>query len=143
MAGEPATEQLSLEEIERDFWGSAPPGATRLIATVHELRQRPIAALGPEDLRILLGQRVGLALLVPRALDRLEVDPLVEGDFYPGDLLVAVLGVPDSYWRDHPEQLARARTVAGSVDLSEVDGQLRSDLERFSPGGAAGVAPTA
>jgi len=143
MTSEPAAEQLSLEEIERDFWGAAPAGATRLVATVHELRRRPIAALGPEDLRVLIGQQVGLAALLPRALDQLVADPLVEGDFFPGDLLVAVLRVPGAYWQDHPEQLAQARAVVSSVDLSEVDGELRSDIEGFSRGGAAGVAPTA
>jgi len=133
----------SLEEIEGDFWGAAPGDATRLIAVVHELRRRPVGGLGPEDLRVLIGQQVGLAVLVPLALDRLEVDPLVEGDFYPGDLLVAVLRVPGGYWRDHPDELARARAVASSADLAEVAGQLRADIEGFSRGGAAGVAPTA
>jgi hypothetical protein len=131
MAGGPAAEQSSLEELERDFWGDPPADATRLIATVHELRHRPLAELGPEDLRVLIAQRVGLDVLVPRALDLLEADPLVEGDFYPGDLLAAVLRVPADYWAAHSGQLARARRIASSVDLSEVDGETRSDIEAF------------
>jgi hypothetical protein len=71
---------------------------------VHELRRRPVGQLGIEDLRVLVAQRVGLDVLVPLALARLEENPLAEGDFYPGDLLVAVLRVPPAYWQSRPER---------------------------------------
>jgi hypothetical protein len=129
------TEQ-SLEQIEGDFWGDPPADATRLIATVHELRQRPVEQLGIEDLRVLTAQRVGLAVVVPLALARLEENPLAEGDFYPGDLLVAVLRVPPAYWQSHPDEAARLRTVAGSADLDELDAETRAEVVAFRGNGA-------
>lgn len=128
------TEQ-SIEEIEGDAWGDPPPDATRLIATVHELRRRPVDLLGTEDLRMLLAQRVGLAVVVPRALDRLEENPLAEGDFYPGDLLVAALRVPPAYWQSQPDEAARLRSIAGSVDLDELDPETRADVVAFRGNG--------
>src|SRR5690242_10449772 len=102
MSDEQVCDHLSLVQIEDDRWGEPPADATRLIATVHHLRHKPIHSLTAEDLRLLVAQRVGLNVLVPQALARLKQDPLLEGDFYPGDVLVAVLKVPHSYWLAHP-----------------------------------------
>lgn len=33
----------------------------------------------------------------------LEDDPFVESEYYPGDLLLAVLNIERSFWRDHVE----------------------------------------
>jgi hypothetical protein len=122
--------QQSLEDVEGDAWGDAPADATRLIATVHELRRKPIITLEVEDLRVLLGQRVGVPVLVPRALDVLEHDPLAEGNHYPGDLLTAVLRrVPAEYWAAHPGESARLRALIAAIDLDEVDDdELRADI---------------
>jgi hypothetical protein len=128
------TEQ-SLEQIEGDFWGDPPADATRLTATVHALRQRPVGQLGIEDLRVLIAQQVGLDVVLPLALARLEQDPLAEGDFYPGDLLAAVLRVPQAYRRSHPDEAARLRTIAASVDLGELDPETRADVVAFRGNG--------
>jgi hypothetical protein len=120
---------LSLEQIEDDFWGDPPADATRLIRTVHSLRHKPIGLLDAEDLRTLVAQKEGLDVLVPRTLTRLEAEPLLEGDFYPGDVLVAVLGVPGGYWSANPAQLGRLERILASID--DPDPQLRSDIENF------------
>jgi len=64
---------------------------TGLTAKVARLRRQPLQSLGVEDLRMLIGQEVGLAHLIPLALDVLEANPLAEGALYPGDLLSNVL----------------------------------------------------
>ena len=122
-------EELSLEEIEGSSWGDPPPGATRLIANVHALRRKPIGALTAEDMRVLIAQKVGLNVVLPRALTRLEQSPLLEGDFYPGDVLVAVLRVPAAYWLSNPTQLARLEKVIASV--KEPDPDLKADIDAF------------
>ncbi|GIF09717.1 contact-dependent growth inhibition system immunity protein [Actinoplanes siamensis] len=131
--------EQSLEEVEGDAWGDAPADATKLIATIHELRRKPIGSLEVEDLRVLLGQREGVPVLVPRALDILERDPLAEGDYYPGDLLNAVLSrVPAEYWADHPSESARLRALVATVELEEVDDdELRADIVAFREGDAS------
>ncbi|MFI1997040.1 contact-dependent growth inhibition system immunity protein [Actinoplanes sp. NPDC020271] len=131
--------EQSLEEIEGVAWGDAPADASKLIATVHELRRKPIGLLEIEDLRVLLGQREGVLVLVPRALDIIEHDPLAEGDYYPGDLLNAVLNrVPAGYWAAHPGESARLRALVGTIDLDEVDDdELRADIATFRESGAS------
>jgi hypothetical protein len=129
MTEQPAADDSSLEQLEGDIWGDPAPGATDLVTTVHRLRRKPVGALTAEDLRMLVAQQVGLDVLVPRALTRLERDPLLEGDYYPGDVLVATLKVPVSYWSTHPDQLARLDAVAMSV--AEPDADLTSDIDAF------------
>ncbi|SNY04724.1 contact-dependent growth inhibition system immunity protein [Paractinoplanes atraurantiacus] len=123
--------QQSLEEIEGKAWGEPPADASRLMTTVYALRRQPVGTLGVEGLRVLIGQKEGLETLVPLALDELERDPLAEGDFYPGDLLAAVVRVPHSYWQGHAEQAARLRGVAEAVDLAELDEATRGEVAAF------------
>lgn len=126
----------SIEEIEGKAWGDPPAGATRLITTVHELRRKPIDGLGVEDLRVLLGQREGVPILMPLALKALEGDPLAEGDHYPGDLLSVVLRrVPAEYWAEHPGEWARLHALVATIDLDEVDDDvLRAGIAEFRGG---------
>ncbi|MGW4483917.1 contact-dependent growth inhibition system immunity protein [Amycolatopsis sp. NPDC004368] len=108
---------LTLEQIENRRWGDPPADATRLVKTVHELRHKPVGAMNTEDLRLLLLQQESLDVLVPVALSRLEQNPLAEGDFYPGDLLTAVLKIPQAYWLLHPDQRRHLSDVIEAVDV--------------------------
>ncbi|WIV60918.1 contact-dependent growth inhibition system immunity protein [Amycolatopsis nalaikhensis] len=113
-------ESWTLEQLDGHVWGDPPDGASRLVKTVHELRRKPVGQLDAEDLRLLLGQQTGVDALVPYALDVLEANPLAEGDYYPGDLLVAVLGLSGEFWRRHAAHAARLTrivTVASGMDL--------------------------
>ena len=67
-ANEDDPADLSLEQVEHHVWGDAPADATHLMATVHRLRRKLIKHLTAADLRTLIAQRVGLAVLVPRML---------------------------------------------------------------------------
>ena len=90
----PADEsKLTLDTVDPPAWGPAPPDATSLIKRCHELRTKPLVDFTVEDLRIMIGQQVALGRLVSLALKRLQAEPLVEGDYYPGDLLASVLRV--------------------------------------------------
>jgi hypothetical protein len=122
----------SLEEIEDDRWGDPPADATRLISTAHALRTRPVGALDAEGLRLLISQQIGLDTLVPLALDQVERNPLAEGDFYPGDLLDALMRrVPESYWQAHEDQRTRVRTVAEALDPDETFDVLYARATEF------------
>jgi hypothetical protein len=44
-----------------------------------------------------------LPYLVPLAVERLQDDPFVSGDFYPGDLLKSVVGIAASIWMQYPD----------------------------------------
>lgn len=108
----------SIEELEGDFWGEPQAPRTRLIEEVHRLRRTPIRELTVEDLRLLIGQTVALDVVVPLAVQRLEDDPLTEGDLFRGDLLAAVLRVPTVFWTSHPDLSGRLR--ARLVDAREL-----------------------
>jgi hypothetical protein len=128
---EPDTSR-SLEEIEDDYWSDPPADATRLISTAHALRKRPVGALDAEGLRLLISQQIGLDTLVPLALDQVERDPLAEGDFYPGDLLDALMRrVPEWYWQAHEDQRARVRSVAEALDPHETFDLLYTRAAKF------------
>lgn len=77
-----------------------------VLRETHRLRGVPIGEMTIENLRLLIGQGIGLDWLVPVALDILRVDPMAEGDFYPGDLLSAVSRVRVEYWQSHPHETA-------------------------------------
>ncbi len=100
----------SLEELEGSDWGE-PKYDSNLVRSVHRLRRVPLREFSTEDLRLMIGQNVGLHHLVPFALERLQEDPLTHGDFYLGDLLTATLRADQKFWREHPEWRAKLRDL--------------------------------
>ncbi|MFD8928864.1 contact-dependent growth inhibition system immunity protein [Streptomyces mirabilis] len=119
----------SLEELERDRWPAPPTDATRLIATAHALRSRPVGTLTVEDLRLLIGQDIGLAVLLPLAVEVLRDNPLAEGHMGEGDLLRAVLTRTPAVWSVYPDLARQLTFIVGS--LSDLSPDLRSEVERF------------
>lgn len=106
----------TLAQLENDDWGDPPLDATFLVFTAHRLRRVPVDELTTGDLRMLLGQEIGVEVLMPRALRALGAEPLLEGTFYPGDLLAAVLRQPRSYWRAHPAEWAEVARIVAELD---------------------------
>lgn len=92
----------SLESLEKDI-GGEPEYDSYLVTTCHRLRKKQLKDFDIEDLRIMIGQNIGLKFLIPLAVDRLNENILAEGDFYEGDLLKAVLTSETSYWREDTE----------------------------------------
>ncbi|MFC7908797.1 contact-dependent growth inhibition system immunity protein [Streptomyces nigra] len=120
---------LSPEELEGRRWSVPAGGETRLMATVRELRRKPIGGLTVEDMRLLIGQDVGLAYLLPLAMEVLRVTPLAEGDMYEGDLLAAVLTRSAEVWRDFPELRREVREIVS--ELADVPPTLKREVEEF------------
>ena len=103
----------TLTEVEGNDWG-APEFDSHLVGRVHELRHKPLGDFTVEDLRITIGQSVGLPHLLPIALSILESDPMAEGDLFRGDLLSSVVRVAESFWLCNPALRARALSVAAA-----------------------------
>ena len=93
----------TIEEIENEYWGIAPEDSSGLVTTVHNLRKKKISEFDIEDLRVMIGQDVALATLVPIAIERLKEDIFSEGNYYPGDLLKNVLTAKKDFWDANPE----------------------------------------
>src|SRR5258708_1749 len=91
----------SLQELDGQDWGEA-TFPSYLVRTCHALRRKPLRDFTIEDLRIMIGQNFSLNYLIPLAIEHLQQDPLVAGDFFPGDLLANVLKVKADFWHTHP-----------------------------------------
>lgn len=52
-------------------------------------------------MRILISQKIGLIHVLPIVIELLQSDPLIETDYYRGDLLCAVLDLPESIWNEN------------------------------------------
>lgn len=122
-AAQAAQELLStsLEEIEGQHWGEAPADGSALMRAAYRYRTIPLGQLGAEGLRLLIGQGIGLDVLVPLAVGMLRVDPFVEGDFHPGDLLEVVLQVPRNWFTAHEPVAAALDGIVAAVDHDAVD----------------------
>jgi hypothetical protein len=99
--------QKSIENLEKDIWGKAPKNATPLVEKVHRLRTIQIEQLELKDIRLLIGQRVGLKFLIPVALDILRDDLFIDTDFYSGDLLQNVMQIDIDFWDNYKDLKAQ------------------------------------
>lgn len=92
----------TIELLEKDIWPN-PVGedATNLVKKCYALRKKVLNEFTVEDLRIMIGQNIGLDYLIPLAIEVLSADLFAEGDFYEGDLLNAVLTVRPGFWPIH------------------------------------------
>jgi hypothetical protein len=118
----------TLQELEGKDWGE-PNLSSYLVRTCHTLRRKPLQDFTVEDLRIMIGQNISLNYLMPLAIEQLERDPLIAGDFYPGDLLANVLRVESGFWQLQPHL---RRAVQEIVDhLNPFPEDLHSDLLVF------------
>jgi hypothetical protein len=131
----PADEsKRTLDTVDPPAWGPASPDATSLVKRCHDLRAKPLRDLTAEDLRILIGQQVAPNRLVSIALDRLRPDPLIQGDYYPGDLLASVLRVDARFWERSPDldlEVCRlAERLDQQVELEPALGELINTFSR-------------
>ncbi len=121
----------SLQELEGKDWGE-PIFDSYLVTECHRLRRVPLCEFNAENLRIMIGQDIGLPHLVPMALDLLRADPFTAGHFYEGDLLVAVLKVETAFWMEHPVLRKETATIAEQALnhlLISNDGDLKTARE--------------
>lgn len=91
----------SLQELESEDWGD-PTFDSHLVQECHRLRRVPLEDFTVEDLRIMIGQNIGLNHLMPLAIEKLKRNPLAEGSFFAGDLLVNVLRADSNFWSRFP-----------------------------------------
>lgn len=107
----------TLENLEKSVW---PPldadEESYLIITCNSLRKKPLINFTTEDLRIMIGQNIGLKYLIPIAIEKLDENILTEGDFYEGDLLNVVLNSNVAFWKDDKQNY---KTVSDIFERNE------------------------
>ncbi len=97
---------------------------------IRALAQKALRQLTSEDLAFLLRQSAGLQFIMPLALERLRVHPLTHRDYYPGILLVAALGVDQTFWREHTQWRAELHEIAQRT-LTSLRGRSHKTQEKF------------
>jgi hypothetical protein len=107
---------LTLEQLENDYWGK-PEYPSALVVNCHKYRKIPVKNLTAEQLRLLIGQNIGLKFLIPLAIEILKNDFLAEGDLFPGALLNNVLGCDTEYWKESPGQRIIVELLLKSNEL--------------------------
>ena len=84
----------------------------------------------------MIGQSIGLEFLIPLAVEHLENNPFVEGDYYPGDLLSVVMQIEPEFWQTHQDLYWRvSEIVAGLPSLMS---DLTNAIHRFDELGSFG-----
>ena len=104
----------TLEQLERDIWDDTDSDISNLVQTCHALRKKPLKDFEIEDLRIMIGQRISLELLIPVALVELTKNLNAEGDMYPGDLLSSVLTSDKDYWQKNKDMWDKVLALINS-----------------------------
>lgn len=92
----------SLENLEKDIWNE-PEYPSHLVTICDKLRKKQLKDFDIENLRIMIGQNIGLNFLIPLAIEELKQNILAEGDFHEGDLLKNVLTSETDYWEKEKE----------------------------------------
>lgn len=75
-----------------------PPYPTSLVERCAKACATGLEDLDTEQIRLLVGQGIGLEHVLPLAFEILGENPLIEVTFYPGDLLKACLKVDPEFW---------------------------------------------
>ena len=136
----------SLEQLEAVAWDK-PSFESSLVLRCHDLRRKPLRDLAVDDLRLLIGQKIGLEFLVPLALEHLQQDPLVAGSLFRGDLLAAVLRIEEGFWNEHDDMYWLFREVLGEVqsiaDLLAAENERLTILLTLKSGGSGSESTTA
>lgn len=122
--------EKSLENLEKEYWSES-DYESHLVKTCHQLRKKTLKDFEIEDLRIMIGQNIGLNFLIPLALEKLRENILAEGDFYEGDLLNSVLTSDNKFWIKESNRFGELNEIIqNNVQvLSDVEPIL---LEKFN-----------
>ena len=90
------------------------------------VRNVPLSALGVEDVCKSLRQDIYPEYVVPIAVELLAKDPQA-GEMYDGELARAFRGIPEPFWRKHPQLAAKVVDVMKNA-ISQLDDDAKSDV---------------
>ena len=97
--------------MENNVWKELSDYPTDLIEKCHQYRKISISKLSIEQIRLLVSQQIGLEHIIRIVLNKLEQNPLAEGDFYTGDLLTAVSKIPTNFWYGKKAELFNLKKI--------------------------------
>ena len=101
----------SIEQLENDFWTEPVEFTSGLVVNCHKYRKIPIDELTIEQLRLLISQKIGLKYIVELGINELDKNVLAEGDFYEGDLLMAISNVQPEFWNENKTEFWNFKNI--------------------------------
>jgi len=104
------------------------PYPTSMVEKANKALKKPIQELTSSEIRLLIGQNMGLEYVVPLALEILASDPMIDATYYPGDLLSTCLNADREFWQKNSD-LRKALTVT-AISAQSSDGAI--DTKIFS-----------
>jgi hypothetical protein len=113
--------------LENNVWKELSEYPTDLIEKCHQYRKVSISKLSIEQIRLLVSQQIGLEHIIGIALNKLEQNILAAGDFYAGDLLIAVSKIPMDFWNGKKTEFFNLKKMVGlnsdliKTELAEKD----------------------
>jgi hypothetical protein len=121
-------EHKNLTQLEESDWGHS-SSESYIERGCHELRYKPLEDMETEDLRLLIGQNIGLRYLMSIAFDVLRQNPLAEGMHYPGDLLSTTLRAKPGFYDENPAASVEIQVITQRAigELGKADERLRKN----------------
>lgn len=117
----------SIEELENDYWEDS-DFDSYVVQTCQKARKKPISKLSDEEIRLLIGQKIGLKYLIPIALSIVKENLFVEITFFEGDLLVQLLRLLYSDWKENKEELESFKIIVNE-NLEEMKARREKENE--------------
>ena len=100
-----------------------------LVSQHNKLMKKKLIEFTVEDVRLMTGQQTGLNYLIPLSIELLQKDILIEGDFYPGDLLEKVLNIDIDFWIDNKPLWIKIDNLI-KPQLEEIK-ELKISIDKF------------
>ena|ERR1700761_3953669 len=100
-----------------------------LVSQHNKLMKKNLIEFTVEDVRLMTGQQTGLNYLIPLSIELLQKDILIEGDFYPGDLLEKVLNIDIDFWIDNKPLWIKIDNLI-KPQLEEIK-ELKISIDKF------------
>ena len=105
----------SLRELGAWSWLRKPSetelNSDRLTIELDRISRMKLCEYTPYDIFFAVSQEKGLLYTLPMAIALLSDDLLIECEFYPGDLLKAVLRLPTTYYQIHIDDFIRTASL--------------------------------
>ncbi len=122
--------QKSLESLEKKTWPAlSSDEGSFLIKTCNSLRKKQLQNFTTEDLRIMIGQEIGLYFLMPLVIETLTDNLFAEGDMYEGDLLKNVLDVDTKFWDDNENYWQQLNEII--KDRRQEIAKMKFEISKF------------
>lgn len=93
----------SLEELTGLKEGDPDEAPTEMVAAIQRSWKKPLNELSDDEIGRLVAQHYGYPYLLDLLWPKLEADPLFDGGYYPGDVLLHLIRAEADIWTDRPD----------------------------------------